>query len=1004
MRSRLPSVAGCSLSDQVKNVKQISCHVLALLSIFIFGVPAGALDPNQPASSFLRTHFTTEEGLPAAVIDHIEQTPDGFLWLITNNQYLNRFDGKNFHYFDKPRIRRIAVGPDGDLWAATPEGLVRIPSSDFNQFTLDGLVSYSPGPGKANNIRSLRFTSNGVLWVGTAGGLFRFEREREQFVAVGPRVPTHQIEEAPDGHLLVINDQGFLELAGSEILPHPQLAAQLGVNDNEIFDVLKDRHGNTWYCTAMGVARETNGRIAKLDTYARMGHKAFRAHEDPHGTVWFGKEEGLFRATAEGLEKVAGGMQVRSFFSDREGNLWIGTNGDGLYRFKDSAVRVYTEKDGLPKDVVMTVIAHDGAVWTGTNCGGLTRFDGIHFQTYKESDGLANTCIWALAVDSNRDLWLGTWGGGAFRYHNGKFTQYAKNQGMADDIVTSIIAGRDGSVWFGTHGGITRLKNGELKTFTTADGLAQSWVPGMFEDRSGTLWVGSQQGLYKFANDRFERVASVPEILVSPLGEDRSGGLFIGLDIEPGPLAWRLDKARVDVIKEVSAYDMIETEQGELWFGGNNISRVLPGGFTHVRAHDDPLDYEAFSPADGLSTAQTSGSDRSLALTDDDKLWVATPQGLAMFDLRRLAITNTKPAIYLTDLTIGRNTQRAGRDVVLPPGTNHVEIHFAAVETSAPEKIRMQYRLDGVDSEWLDAPRNPVAIYSNIPVGTHALHIRACNRNGVWDRQGAVFYITQQAYFYQTRWFAVAMFVLGILLIVPIYRLRVAQISRRMSARFDERLAERTRVARELHDTLLQTVQGSKMVADHALKHSADHTRMVRAMEQLATWLAQATEEGRAALQSLRSSTTEKNDLAQAFRRAIDECGIGDKAQVAFSVKGNSIEMHPVVRDEIYRIGYEAIRNACAHSGADRLEITLEYAHDLTLRIADNGGGIDNEVLKEGKVGHFGLRGMRERAERIGAELSLVSSPGSGTSITLVVPGRVAFRGSRRRLDQQKSR
>ena len=231
----------------------------------------------------------------------------------------------------------------------------------------------------------------------------------------------------------------------------------------------------------------------------------------------------------------------------------------------------------------------------------------------------------------------------------------------------------------------------------------------------------------------------------------------------------------------------------------------------------------------------------------------------------------------------------------------------------------MQYRLDGVDSEWLDAPPNPVAIYSNIPVGTHALRIRASNRNGIWDRQGVVFSITQQPYFYQTRWFVAAMIALGVLLVVLIYRLRVAQISRQMSARFDERLAERTRVAREIHDTLLQTVQGSKMVADHALKNSADHTRMVRAMEQLSTWLAQATEEGRAALHSLRASTTEKNDLAEAFRRAIDECGRATSAEISFSVNGDSREMHPVVRDEIYRIGYEAIRNACAHSGGDRV-------------------------------------------------------------------------------------
>lgn len=977
----------------MNNAKKTRFLVLAALWVLMSGAPVSALDPNQPASSFLRTHFTTDDGLPGGVVDQIGQTQDGFLWLIINGNNLSRFDGKNFYRFTKPRTRALAVSPDGDLWIGTQEELIRVRSSEFNQFTLTGLTSYHPGPGNESDIISIRFTRSGVLWVATAGGLFRYEGE--QFVAVGPRVSTRQIEEAPDGHLLVINSEGFMELAGAEVVPHPTLADQLGVKDDQVFHVLKDSHGNSWYCTAQGVARETDGRIEKLAAYGPNEHAAFRAYEDAQGAVWIVKNEGLFRVTSVGLELMAAGMQVRSLYSDRDGNLWVGTNGDGLYRFKDRAVRMFTTDDGLPNNLLMTVfVAHDGAVWTGANCGGISRLDGTHFQTYNEKNGLLNSCVYALAEDSNHDLWVGTWGGGAFRYHNGNFTQYSKSQGMADDRVTSIVAARDGSVWFGTRGGLGRLRDGQLRNFTTADGLSGNSIIRVFEDRAGVIWVGSRGGLDRLVSDRFENFTSAPKSLVVPYGEDRDGGFFVAVDAES--ITLRLDKARVATTTDLSAAsDMVETEQGELWFGGNVISRVPPGGFVQSRQHDEPLDYETFSTADGLADSQVTSLSPSLALTRDGKLWAATPKGLAMFDLRRLPVTNAKPSIYLTDVTIGRTKQPASGEVVLPPGTNHVEVNFAAVEISSPEKIRMQYRLDSVDSEWLDAGANPHAIYSNMPVGTHALHIRACNRNGIWDRQGVVFIVTQQPYFYQTRWFVAAMFALGVLLVLLVYRLRVAQISRRMSARFDERLAERTRVAREIHDTLLQTVQGSKMVADHALKNSADHTRMVRAMEQLSTWLAQATEEGRAALQSLRSSTTEKNDLAEAFRRAIDECGRASRAEISFSVNGDSREMHPVVRDEVYRIGYEAIRNSCAHSGGDRLEVTLEYAHDLTLRISDNGVGIDSVVVEKGREGHFGLRGMRERAERVGSKFTLVSSPDSGTVITLIVPGHIAFSTTR---------
>lgn len=963
--------------------------MFATLWVLMLGFPVRALDPNQPASNFLRTHFTADDGFPGTVAGKIGQTKDGFLWLITNSNILVRFDGKNFYSFPTPRPVTLAVAPDGDLWVGTTEELIRIPSSSLDRFELSGLVSYHPGPGKASAITCLRFGRGGVLWVGTADGLFRYDGG--QFVALGPRASTRHIEEAPDGHLLLTSDDGFTEFDGSEVVPHPKLAQQLGVKENEILAVLKDTHDNTWYCTAMGVARETGGRIKKLGTYARISRAAPLAREDAQGNVWIG-EEGLFRGTSEGLELVAAGIQVRELYSDPAGNLWVSTNGDGFYRFKDRAARMYTTEDGLPNNVIMTVIAaQDGSVWTGANCGGISRFDGTRFQTYNEKNGLLNSCVFALAEDANRDLWIGTWGGGAFKYHDGKFTQYSKSQGLADDVVVSIVAARDGAVWFGTHEGVSRLKDGQLHNFTTADGLSSKLVRRVFEDSTGVIWVGSRQGLDRLVGDHFEHFASLPGTLVIPSGEDREGGFYVQVEVDASVTTHRLDKDRTDIIYDIAALDVAETKEGELWFCGEPFGRVQPGNFKNSRPRDEPLDYEPFSAADGLTATEASSMGPCLALTRDDKLWTATPKGLAVFDLRRLPVTKEKPSIYLTDVTVGRDTQPAAQEVVLPPGTNHVEIHFAAVEISAPEKIRLQYRLDGVDSEWLDASPNPRAIYSNMPVGTHALHIRACNRNGIWDRQGVVFSVTQQPYFYQTRWFVVAMFALGVLLVGLIYRLRVGQISRQMSARFDERLAERTRVAREIHDTFLQTVQGSKMVADHALKNSADHARMVRAMEQLATWLAQATDEGRAALLSLRASTTEKNDLAEAFRRAINECGIASRAAISFSVNGDSREMHPVVRDEVYRIGYEAIRNSCAHSGGDRMEVTLEYAHDLTLRIGDNGVGIDSVVVEKGKEGHFGLRGMRERAERIGSKFTLASSPDSGTVITLIVPGRIAF-------------
>ena len=245
---------------------------------------------------------------------------------------------------------------------------------------------------------------------------------------------------------------------------------------------------------------------------------------------------------------------------------------------------------------------------------------------------------------------------------------------------------------------------------------------------------------------------------------------------------------------------------------------------------------------------------------------------------------------------------------------------------------------------------------------------------------------------YQTNWFRLLCLVSGGLAIWALYRFRVRQIAKVMTARFDERLAERTRIARDLHDTFLQTIQGSKLVADDALDPDADPAGIPRAMEQLSAWLGRATRESRAVLDSLRSSTELRNDLGDALQHAIEECQLHSPIETTFSVVGNAKEMHPIVRDEIFRISYEAIRNACAHSVSTQLEVGLNYSQDLTVRVRDNGVGIDPAVLEKGKQGHFGLQGMRERAARIGSKLTVVSSPNAGTEVTLVVPGRIVFR------------
>jgi signal transduction histidine kinase len=349
------------------------------------------------------------------------------------------------------------------------------------------------------------------------------------------------------------------------------------------------------------------------------------------------------------------------------------------------------------------------------------------------------------------------------------------------------------------------------------------------------------------------------------------------------------------------------------------------------------------------------------------------------------------PPVHIEQVIADRKSYSTTGAVRLPALTRDLEIDYVGLSYSVPQKVLFRYWLEGRDTSWQEAGTRRQAFYNDLRPGPYRFHVMACNHDGLWNTEGAMLEFSVAASWYQTVWFYLAVAGAVSVLLFAVYRLRIRQVATSLNARFDERLEERTRIARDLHDTLLQTIQGSKLVADDALKYSSDAARMHHAMERLSEWLKQAIGEGRAALSSLRSSTVERNDLAEALRRASQECQLQYPIELLLSVKGENREMHPIVRDEVYRIGYEAIRNACVHSGGSRVNVELSYLDDLVLRVSDNGNGIDTELAEKEKGGHFGLAGMYERAARLDARLTISGSPGTGTKVQLVVPGRIAF-------------
>jgi signal transduction histidine kinase len=446
---------------------------------------------------------------------------------------------------------------------------------------------------------------------------------------------------------------------------------------------------------------------------------------------------------------------------------------------------------------------------------------------------------------------------------------------------------------------------------------------------------------------------------------------------------------------DLDLLSMANSPSGELWFtGGNGIFRFSSAAFKQNQgSQETPLDYAWFGKADGMTSTQCSIGAPNMALAPDGKLWVATVQGLAMLVL---SFDSAKPPLFVEDVTVGRTRRPAGRELVLPPGTHHVELRFDSISLASPEKIRFQYRMDGVDPVWLDADNARTAVYTNIPVGTHAFRIRACNSNGVWDRSGISFPVTQRPYFYQTAWFHLVAVTASVVILTGAYRFRLHQIRAQMNARLDERVLERTRVARDLHDTLLQSFHGLLMrfqAVANLLPTGEPKQKLDDAIDQAA----QSITEARDAVQGLRSSTTVTNDLACAITTLGTELAGSESnpnaAEFHVEVQGTPRDLYPILRDEVYCITGEALRNAFRHAQAQRIEVAIRYdERQLRLRVRDDGKGIDVKYLDEqGRAGHYGLRGMRERAKLMGGKLAVWSEFDSGTQVELSVPASRAY-------------
>jgi len=1006
---------------------KIAACVVGAVSLLLLCPSALALDPSLDVRQYAHTVWRVRDGFTRGTIWAIAQTPDGYLWLGTEFG-LYRFDGVRAVPWQPPTgqdlpsraVYNLLVARDGALWIGTTNGvaswkdgkLTRYPQIDGQliwalcedgEGTIwsGGAIGTFPGPetlcaiggsgvrcyGKDGSlglgmVHSVYADRKGDLWAVTGTGIWKWRPGPPKFypLPIGVR-PLEGFTEDDGGKLLIGIEGGLRRFSAGKIEAYPLPGT---VQPFLTRRLLRDHDGGLW------IAAYNAGLVHIHD----------------------GKAD-VFRQ-ADGLSSD----DVLALFEDRENNIWAATS-DGLDRFRATAVATFSLKNGLSNSLAWSVLAdRDGSVWAATP-GGLDRGREGQFTMYDKHDGKLNGSaptslfqdsggrIWVsterqfgylegnrfvsvgragvdatdrIGEDSAGDLWIADQQKGLFQLRDSKFVKQIPWIGLGHkDFALSLAADPlRGGIWLGFYrGGISHFADGRIQeTYTAADGLANGSVGNLQVERDGTLWAATDGGLSRMKNGHFATLSRENGLPCDAIqwmieGDDHSFWLYTPCGL------LRLAGSEMDA-----------------WTAAEDRGQAAK-----QMVHPAVFDF-----SDGVMVHEVS-SDRAgapVAKSPDGRIWFVSYDGLSVIDPRHLPFNEVPPPVHIERITANGKTYVASNGLRLPAQVRDLMIDYTALSFVVPEKIRFRYRLEGQDRNWREVTNDREVQYSNLPPGDYVFRVAAANNSGVWNEAGDTLQFSIAPVYYQTNWFR-ALCVTGFLaLLWALYQFRLRQLQRQFAAGLDARLQERNRIARELHDTLLQSLHG--LLFQFQAARNLFSRRPVEAMEALDQAIGrteQAITESQDAITDLRptpAASTDLEELLMATGKELEATANrdGTAATFALTVEGDRQILAPILQDEVHRIALELLRNAFRHACARRVEAEVRYDEEqLRLRIRDDGKGMDPEVLTKGRrPGHWGLLGAKERAVRIGAHLDIWSEAGAGTEVQLRIPATVAYKNS----------
>jgi ligand-binding sensor domain-containing protein/signal transduction histidine kinase len=970
-----------------------------------------ALDPSLDVSQYAHTAWRFREGFAKSAIESIAQTPDGYLWFGTEAG-LARFDGvrsvpwqpRAGEALPDAHVRLLLAAHDGTLWIGTFAGLASLARGALTSYPrLDGSV-----------INGLAEDREGTIWVGartfegeiTLCTIARGDRDCRDAPRLDP--PADLLYSDSRGRVWAANRSGVWRLS-----PGPLKAFPLPTQSNFLM-MTEDADGALLVAAAAGIRRIVGDRV---EPYTAPGIapdlRAISLLRDRDGALWIRTEEGLVhlhqgRMDRFGRKDGFSDDRIERMFEDREGNIWL-TTSEGVDRFREYAVTRLSVEQGLASSAVTSVaISRDGGVWIGSRTGvdrlahgaienvrapvragaglmensrGRTWIGGpggvgyLDHGRFVALPGVSAGLVDAFAEDRHGNVWIAHRDAGLLRWsadHGIERTPWTALSVKGGGVRIAVDPSRDG-LWLGSPSGVVYVEQGRVReSYRAKDGLGRDRVRDLRFDSHGALWASTDGGVSRIKDGR-----------IATLGA-RNGLSCEGVD-------WSID--------DDAGSTWLYTDCGLLRIARADIEAWAAtadrGQGTEYQVHVTVMD-----ASDGLAGSANVGTfSPHVAKGVDGRLWFVTRSGIAVVDPAHIRRNALAPPVHIETVEADHEVyENAGTPLRLPPLVRDVHIRYVALSYAAPEKVRFRYMLEGRDPAWMDVGGMRRASYTDLPPGDYRFRVVAANNSGVWNEQGDALAFSIAPAWWQTAWFRASLVLAIVLLLCSAYRLRVAHIAQRFNDTLDARVNERMRIARELHDTLLQSFHGLLLRFQTVAEMLPE--RATEAKQQLLRTIDQAAEavaEGRDAVQGLRASAIEVNDLANAIRELGEtlatEQGNGDAPELRVDVQGVSRPLHPILRDEIFRIACEAVRNAFRHSGAKRIEVEIRYdARQLRVRVRDDGKGMDAKLLgRGGREGHFGLNGMRERAKLAGGKLAIFSTQGEGTEVELAIPASHAY-------------